>query len=155
MRMSLQTDYALRMLIYLALRKEESSTVSEVAARYGLSHNHLLKVALHLKNLGLVKTTRGRSGGIRLACEPQQIGIGMLVRNMGNDFALVECMKADGGACILTPACRLKTIICEALDAYLSVFDKYTLADLLINDNELGMILGLETKDDTGKKSAA
>ncbi|RUM98036.1 Rrf2 family transcriptional regulator [Pseudaminobacter arsenicus] len=154
MRMSLQTDYALRMLIYLALRKEESSTVSEVAARYGLSHNHLLKVALHLKNLGLVKTTRGRSGGIRLACEPQQIGIGMLVRSMGSDFALVECMKADGGACILTPACRLKTIICEALDAYLSVFDKYTLADLLTNANDLRTILGID-QETAAEQSAA
>ncbi|WP_342634668.1 RrF2 family transcriptional regulator [Borborobacter arsenicus] len=152
--MSLQTDYALRMLIYLALRKEESSTVSEVAARYGLSHNHLLKVALHLKNLGLVKTTRGRSGGIRLACEPQQIGIGMLVRSMGSDFALVECMKADGGACILTPACRLKTIICEALDAYLSVFDKYTLADLLTNANDLRTILGID-QETAAEQSAA
>ncbi|MGB3386961.1 MAG: Rrf2 family transcriptional regulator [Pseudaminobacter sp.] len=155
MRMTLQTDYAIRMLIYLALRKEESSTVSDVAARYGLSHNHLLKVALHLRNLGLITTTRGRAGGIRLACEPHQVGIGTLVRNMGNDFALVECMKADGGACILSPACRLKTVICEALGAYLAVFDKYTLADFLINDNELGMILGLETRDAIGKKSAA
>lgn len=155
MRMSLQTDYALRMLIYLALRKEESITVSDVAAQYGLSHNHLLKVALHLRNLGLVKTTRGRSGGIRLASEPQQIGIGMLVRNMGNDFALVECMKADGGACILTPACRLKAIICEALDAYLSVFDKYTLADLLTNANDLRTILGIDAPETAAEQSAA
>jgi len=143
MRMTLHTDYALRMLIYLATSKDDPSTVNDVAERYGLSRNHLLKVALNLKNMGLVTTTRGRSGGIRLALAPERINIGALVRQVEDDFALVECMKPDGGHCRISPACRLKGVVREALDAYLAVFDKYSLADLISNDAALRALLDI------------
>lgn len=143
MRMTLHTDYALRMLIYLATWRDRSTTVHDVAACYGLSRNHLLKVALGLGRRGLITTTRGRTGGISLAVEPEAINLGPLVREFEDDFALVECMKNGGGACVISPACRLSGIVREALDAYLAVFDKYTLADLVRNRSALEGLLGL------------
>ena len=143
MHMKLHTDYALRMLIFLALRKGRPCTVNDVAESYGLSRNHLLKVALNLRKLGLISTARGRSGGIRLALAPDQINIGVLVRHVEDDFVLVECLRADEGACIISPACRLRGMVREALNAYLAVFDKYSLADLVANGEALRMLFDL------------
>lgn len=141
MRMTLHTDYALRMLIYVAARQNRPCTVSDVADAYGLSRNHLLKVALKLRHLGVIETMRGRAGGIRLAKTPESINIGALVRSTEEDFALVECMQ--GGNCAISPACRLKGIFGEALGAYLAVFDKYTLADVVRNRRALESLLDI------------
>ncbi|KQU87449.1 Rrf2 family transcriptional regulator [Mesorhizobium sp. Root695] len=141
MRMTLQTDYALRMLIYLAIHDRRLSTVNDVAESYGISRNHLLKIALRLRNMGLLSTARGRSGGIRLAMTPDKINVGTVVRNLGDDFPIVECMKADAGRCVLSPTCRLKGVIRDALGSYLSVFDKFTLADLVANRSQLAVVL--------------
>ncbi|WP_442580163.1 RrF2 family transcriptional regulator [Mesorhizobium sp. ASY16-5R] len=144
MRMTLHTDYALRMLIYVSMRQDQSCTVSDVAGAYGLSRNHLLKVALRLRNLGFIETTRGRAGGIRLGKMPENINIGALVRSTEEDFALVECMQ--GGNCPISPACRLKGIFGEALGAYLAVFDKYTLADIVGNRRVLEFLLDIDLR---------
>lgn len=144
MRMTLHTDYALRMLMMLGIRDGAPVTVQQVANSYGLSRNHLLKVALKLRNLGVITATRGRAGGIALAHRPEDINIGAIVRATEDDFAMVECMKTDGGTCLLSPACRLKGVVREALQAYLAVFDKYSLADLIQNKDALGLLLQME-----------
>lgn len=144
MRLTLHTDYALRMLIYVATRPDGLCTVSDVAEAYGLSRNHLLKVAQTLRDIGLVETTRGRAGGIRLARAPEAIGIGALVRATEEAFSLAECMQAESGSCCaISPACRLKGMLHEALAAFLAVLDRYTLADIVRNRAELGPLLGL------------
>lgn len=144
MRMTLHTDYALRMLIMLALKDGKPVTVQQVAEQYGLSRNHLLKVALKLRRMGVIVTTRGRSGGIALARDAAAINIGSIVRASEDDFALVECFRQDGGACLLSPACRLRGVVRQAFDAYLAVFDGYSLADLIQNKAELGLLLQTE-----------
>ena len=144
MRMTLYTDYALRMLVYMATRREGNCKVSDVATAYGLSQNHLLKVAHGLRRCGFIETTRGRMGGIRLARTPESINLGTLVRLTEEDFALVECMQGDG--CAISPACRLKGIVGEALDAYLAVFDKYTLADIIVNGRALASLLDIDLR---------
>lgn len=142
MRMTFHTDYALRMLIYAALHPDGVCTVSEVADAYGLSRHHLLKVALTLRNLGIIETTRGRHGGIRLAMKPDRINVGALVRSTEQDFSLVECMPG-GGSCRISPACKLRDMFAEALDAYLATLDKYTLADVVRNRGALRPLLGV------------
>jgi Rrf2 family nitric oxide-sensitive transcriptional repressor len=143
MRMTSHTDYALRILIYLGTRPERTATVSDIAGAYGLSHSHLLKVALRLRRLGYIGTTRGRAGGLRLAMAPEAINVGALMRTTEDEFALVECLQARGNACVITPACRLKGMLSEALDAYLAVLDRYTLADILHNRAALAHLLGI------------
>jgi Rrf2 family nitric oxide-sensitive transcriptional repressor len=132
------------MLIYLAGRPGRTSTVSDVAEAYRLSRSHLLKVALRLRRLGFITTTRGRAGGIRLAKEPHEINIGTLVRGAEDGFALVECMQETGGACMISPVCLLKGMFGEALEAYLAVLDRYTLADATRNQAGLNALLGLD-----------
>ena len=146
MRMTQHTDYALRMLIYLAGRPGEATTVNEVAEAYRLSRNHLLKVGLRLRRMGFITTMRGRSGGIRLAKKPHEINIGALVRGTEEEFALVECMQAAGNVCAISPVCRLKGIFGEALEAYLAVLDRYTLADATHDQPGLWALLGLDAK---------
>jgi Rrf2 family nitric oxide-sensitive transcriptional repressor len=133
MRMTLHSDYGLRMLTYLALHPDRPCTVSEIATSYRLSRNHLLKVALNLKNAGFVEAVRGRSGGLRLARPPNEIGISAVIRGLEEDFVLVECFRNGGGNCVIAPACRLKGILGEALAAYMAVLDKYTLQHALEN----------------------
>src|SRR5262245_60503962 len=140
MRLTLQTDYALRMLIHLAINRGKPCRVTDVAAAYGISRNHLLKVALKLGRLGYLTTARGRTGGISLALRPEDVNLGDVVRLMEDDFALTECMREDG-ACAISPACRLKGVVGKALDAFLSVFDDYTLADIARDRMQLTKLL--------------
>ena len=144
MRLTYQSDYALRLLIYLALHENRPSRVTDVASSYRISRNHLLKVALKLRKLGYVTTLRGRAGGIALACRPEDINLGTVVRQMEDGFALVDCMRPGGGACGISPACRLKGIVREALDAFLSVFDRYTLGDIVADRASLTALLDLD-----------
>ncbi|WP_048645869.1 RrF2 family transcriptional regulator [Nitratireductor soli] len=146
MRLTFHTDYALRMLVYLAINQDRPSRVADVAESYGISRNHLLKVALRLGRLGYLTTLRGRSGGIALARAPENINLGRVVRQMEDDFGLVECMHLDGGACAIGPSCRLKGVVGQALEAFLSVFDEYSLADIAGNRDILAGLLGLPGK---------
>jgi len=146
MRLTYHTDYALRMLVYLALNRGRPSRVADVAESYGISRNHLLKVALNLGRLGYLTTVRGRSGGIALARKPEEINLGDVVRQIEDDFGLVECMRFEGGTCVISPACRLKRVVRKAVEAFLSVFDAYSLADIAGNREVLAELLGLTGK---------
>ena len=129
MRITRYTDYSLRVLIYVALKQDEISTIGEIADSYGISKNHLMKVLQALHNNGYLQAVRGKNGGIYLQGLPEHINIGQLVRTTEEDFSLVECFS--GGDCQLTPACKLKGVFAKALEAFFQVLDTYTLADLL------------------------
>lgn len=142
MRLTLYTDYSLRVLIFLGSKKSGSlSTIQEISDTFSISKNHLTKVVHELGRLGYIDTVRGRGGGIRLRLQPDDINVGKLVRATEDDFHLVECFSQERNACILSPVCRLKGILNEALLAYLHVLDQYTLADFLVNYEELASIL--------------
>lgn len=141
MRLTVYTDYGLRLLMYVALKKGELATIQEVADAYDISRNHLMKVTYDLGRLGFLETVRGRGGGFRLAREPEEIGLGEVVRRMEEDFTMVECFAPETNRCAITGACRLKRILQEALDAYLTALDKYTLADLTVRNSALSRTL--------------
>lgn len=124
------TDYSLRVLIYVTLKEEEVSTIREIAESYDISKNHLMKVVQSLNNKGYLIATRGKNGGVRLAGKPGDINVGHLVRDTEQYTALVECFSG-GQNCVITPACELKKIFAEALEAFFETLDQYTLADLL------------------------
>ncbi len=124
------TDYSLRVLIFLAVKGEERSTINEIAERFDVSRNHLMKVVQELSHKGYITAIRGKNGGLLLKKAPGEIHLGRLVRDTENDLELVECFGASN-ECRITPACRLKPILAEALRAFLAVLDKYTLADML------------------------
>ncbi len=130
MRLTTFTDYALRVLIYLAVSDDRQPTIREIAQRYDISHNHLMKVVQELSQKGYLIAARGKRGGLRLGIPPAEIKIGMLVRDMESDFALAECL-GDKGHCLLNPACKLRSVFTEALDAFFVALDAYTLQDIV------------------------
>ncbi|MEP6873822.1 MAG: Rrf2 family transcriptional regulator [Burkholderiales bacterium] len=131
MRLSEYTDYSLRVLMYCAAHRERLVTIAELAERHGVSKNHLMKVVNDLARRGLIETTRGRGGGLRLLAEPKSIRIGDVVRATETDFRLVECFDPDTDTCTLSPSCRLKHLFGEALRGYFKALDGATLADLI------------------------
>ena len=144
MRLNLQTDYALRLLMHLAVNEDRLCTIADIAERYGISKNHLMKVAHLLGREDFIETVRGRSGGLRLARASSKINVGDVVRRMEADFAIVECFEGGAGECMITPACRLKGVLNEALKAFLNALDRYTLADLVRRNVQLRDLPGEE-----------
>ncbi len=140
MRLSLQTDYALRVLIHLAARPDRLASIAEIARSYAISENHLMKVVNMLGRLGFVRTVRGRGGGIGLAMPAEAIIVGAVVRHTENGLDLADC-----GGCVIAPACGLTGVLGEALGAFLAVLDRYSLADITGNRDRLAALLGLET----------
>ena len=134
MRINLQSDYALRLMMQLAVNPDTLVSISEVATSFGISKNHLMKVAHSLRQKGYIETVRGRAGGLRLARSPDQINVGAVIRDLEADFALVECFPGGADQCKITPVCQLKHVLQNALDAFFDVLDQSTIADL-IDDN--------------------
>lgn len=130
MRLSEYTDYTLRVLMTCAMRADRRVTIAELAREHGLSKNHLMKVVNDLARRGLLQTTRGRGGGLRLLADPAQVRIGDVVRATETDFRLVECFDPERNRCALTPRCQLRVLFTDALAAYLKVLDGATLADV-------------------------
>lgn len=134
MRVTRFTDYGLRVLIFVGLNEPRLCTIGEIAACYGISKNHLMKVVQELVARGYLKATRGRNGGVRLSAPASSISIGALVRDLERNTVLVECFNPEGSQCVITPACRLRSVFAEAHEAFHAVLDQYSLADLLPPD---------------------
>mgnify|MGYP003578344254 FL=1 len=130
MRLTVMTDYALRLLMYVAQRQDRLCTISEIAEAYGISEAHLMKVTHQLAIHGWIETIRGKGGGMRLAHSPAEINLGTVVRNMEADFNLVECFASDS-SCLLTGQCALASVLHAALEGFLQHLDARTLGDLL------------------------
>ena len=131
MRLAEYTDYTLRVLMYCAARPQQLVTISELAERHGVSRNHLMKIVTDLGRQGVLETTRGRGGGLRLLKDPARIRVGDVVRASETDFRLVECFDPSTNQCTLTPSCRLKGLFGAALGAYFKQLDSMTLADIV------------------------
>jgi Rrf2 family nitric oxide-sensitive transcriptional repressor len=141
MRLTTYTDYSLRTLMYLALKPDGLATIGEIAEAYGISGNHLMKVVHQLGLAGDVETVRGRQGGVRLARRPEDINIGKLVRRIEPDGNMAPCDE-NVGNCPLTPVCVLHSALGKAIEAFYSVLDGYSLADLTRPGQQLRSLLG-------------
>jgi len=137
MRLTLHTDYSLRLLMLLAIEPDTRHTIEEVARRYDISRNHMMKVAQTLTQGGFVLSVRGRGGGLELARAPEAINLGAVVRACEDGFALVECFDSERNTCVVSSACGLRGPLEEALAAFLSVLDSYSLADLVARPGTL------------------
>jgi Rrf2 family nitric oxide-sensitive transcriptional repressor len=137
------TDYALRLLIALAVRRPEKLSSAKIAGIHGLSEHHLAKVASHLAREGFVISERGRNGGLTLARDPSQINIGHVVRRLKADTPVAECFGANT-TCKILPACGLRTPLQEAQEAFFAVLDNYTLADVTKKSSALASLLNFE-----------
>ena len=150
MRLTRYTDYALRVLIYLGLRPDTLGSIGEMAERYGISENHLMKVVQQLGRAGYLKTTRGRGGGVRLGRAPETIRIGDVVRLTEEDFDIAEC-----GSCVLGGACGLTSAFSRATAAFLAVLDQFTLADLVESGDSSRALMRLGIKPPKARRASA
>lgn len=142
MRLTRYTDYAMRVLLHLGAHQDRLCSISEIARTYGISQNHLMKVVHDLGKAGYVSSVRGRMGGIRLARPAEEIRVGAVVRHTEEGFDLVDC-----GSCVIAPACGLTGVLKEALAAFMTVLDNYTLADLLARRGDFLRLFTLPTSD--------
>lgn len=138
MRLTNFSDYALRVLLFAAARQDTLITIEETARVYGISRAHLMKVVNQLTRSGFLKAVRGRSGGLELAMRPNKICLGDVVRATESDFALVECFSSCN-RCVITPRCRLRGVLNEALAAFMATLERYTLEDLLLRPEDFGI----------------
>ena len=146
MRLTLHTDYALRVLVHLALAPGEVVSVATIAETFGVSRTHLGKVAGALARAGFVESARGRGGGIRLARNASQIGVGAVVRALEPDLEPVACLRRDAAHCTIAAACDLKDVLALARDAFLSELDRFSLADVSSRPVALRGLLNLATR---------
>lgn len=143
MRLTAFSDYTLRTLIYLALRPDRLCTIEQIAEAYAISANHLTKVVHQAALAGDIATVRGQRGGLRLGRSADEINIGAVLRRTEPDFAVAPCFGA-GDACAIQPGCVLQGVLGDALEAFLAVLDRTTLADLVRPRRKLSSLLNLE-----------
>lgn len=143
MKLTLFTDYSIRVLLYLGAEPDRLCSIGEIAQAYDVSQNHLMKVVNKLANEGYVESVRGRFGGIRLGKAPGAINLGAVVRQTEDGFNLVDCSD-----CVVAPACGVTGVLGEALGAFLAVLDRYTLADMLTPRLRLRELLLADTVTD-------
>lgn len=144
MRLTVQTDYALRVLMHVAVHDGERPTIAQIAAAYGISRNHVMKVVHQLGLAGFLETRRGQGGGIRLARPAREIIVGDVVRRTEPDMALVTCLEPGNGSCAITPACVLRGALQRATDAFLAELDRVSLADLVANGAAIRALLATD-----------
>lgn len=153
MQLSKFSDYSLRVLIYLAGQPDTLSTIDEISDRYAISKDHLRKIVHNLAQSGWIESKRGRSGGLSLAMNPAEISLGKVVRSTEENLAIVECFNPAIDTCQISGVCRLSGMLDEALQAFLSVLDKYSLNDITAGQSELMARLGLPTFDTTTRST--
>jgi Rrf2 family nitric oxide-sensitive transcriptional repressor len=142
MRLTIYTDYALRVLIYLTANRGKCA-VGEIAESYRISKHHLMKVVQELASAGMIETTRGNGGGIKLVKPAHMISIGDVVRLTETDMFLVGCFDPVGRGCPIESACVLTGVLNEALASFMSVIDRYSIADLMVRRPQLAQLLGI------------
>ena len=136
MQLTRFTDYGLRSLMYLTAHQERFASVKEISDYYNISRNHIAKVIYRLSQLDLIKTRKGKNGGIRLTANALKKPLGEIIKLLETNMDLVECFDHKNNSCKITNFCQLKHYLYEARHSFINVLNKYTLADT-VNDKKL------------------
>ncbi|MEP7240290.1 MAG: iron-responsive transcriptional regulator RirA [Devosia sp.] len=145
MRLTRQSSYAVRTLIYCAVNAPGLSRVADIAKAHAISELFLFKLIKPLVEGGLLETVRGRKGGIRLGRPAGEITLLDTIRLTEENFALADCFEAAGDLhCPMAGACDLSAALHEALAAFFAVLEGHTIADLADKRRTLRLRLGLD-----------
>ncbi|MEO9337895.1 iron-responsive transcriptional regulator RirA [Mesorhizobium sp. SB112] len=147
MRLTRQTNYAMRILMYCAVNDGRLSRVPEIAAAYTVSELFLFKILQPLVEHGLVETVRGRNGGVRLGRAASTITLFDVVRVTEENFAMAECFENDATECPLVDSCALNSALREALNAFFAVLASHSIADLVKERADIGSLLGINFEE--------
>jgi Rrf2 family iron-responsive transcriptional regulator len=146
MRLTRQSSYAIRTLIYCAVNEPKLSRIADIARAHAISELFLFKLIKPLVEAGLLQTVRGRKGGIKLGRPAAEITLLDTIKLTEENFAMAECFEGGGGdvVCPLAGACDLSGALHEALAAFFEVLESYTIADLAGKRRVLRQRLGLD-----------
>ena len=145
LRLTKQTNYAVRMLMYCAANDGKLSRIPEIAKAYGVSELFLFKILQPLAKAGLIETVRGRNGGVRLGRAAERISLFDVVRVTEDSFAMAECFEDDGSVdCPLIDSCGLNAALRKALTAFFDVLAEYSIDDLVKARPQINFLLGLD-----------
>lgn len=144
MRLTLQTDYALRILMFAGVRGDQLSTIDEIVAHFDISQGHVMKVVHRLGQLGYLETVRGKNGGLRLARKPSLINVGAVVRDVEEELGVVGCLHGEKDFCRIEKSCVLRGALHEATNAFLAVLDRLTISDLLKPGRSIARLLDID-----------
>ena len=145
MRLTNFSDYALRLLIFVATKPDELVTIAEVSKAYGISKNHLMKITNTLAQGGFVETVRGAKGGLHLAKPASAINLAAVVRLTESGSDLVECFNPSTNTCVINHVCSLKHVLHDALESFYKTLAQVTLAELVVRSQDLSAIFELRT----------
>ncbi len=144
MRLTLHTDYALRVLIFAGVKGDEFSTIGEIVEHFNISKGHVMKVVHGLGRKGYLETVRGKKGGIRLSRKPSQINVGAVVRDMEEELGVLGCLQGERDFCRIENCCVLKGALRDATYAFLAVLDRFTIEDLVRPRRPLARLLDID-----------
>ena len=144
MRLTRQTNYAMRMLMYCAADNNDLSRIPEIAKSYSVSELFLFKILQPLSKASLMQTVRGRNGGVRLGRDANKITLLDVVRVTEDNFAMAECFENDAAECPLLDHCALNSALRRALNAFFYVLADYTIEDLIKARPDINALLGLD-----------
>ena len=137
MQLTQFTDYGLRSLMYLAAQPDKLCSVREIAEHYAISRNHLVKVVHRLAQLGYITSSKGKGGGIRLACKSEELRLGDIVLALEPNMYLVECFNREANTCTVVSACKLKHFLADASKVFINTLDQHTLDDVVISNQSV------------------
>ena len=155
MRLTLHTDYALRVLLYAALKPGQLCTIPELVRHFDISRGHLMKVVHGLARAGYLQTIRGKNGGLRLACPPAAIRVAAVVRDMEPELGVLGCLQDRAGYCRIEECCVLRRALRDATAAFLATLDRYTVADLIEPRRALVHLLRIGDSDERQSPASA
>lgn len=144
MRLTRQTNYAVRMLMYCAADSANLSRIPDIAKAYSVSELFLFKILQPLAKAGIMQTVRGRNGGVRLARPANEITLLDVVKTTEDNFAMAECFENDASECPLVDSCGLNSALRRALNAFFEVLSEYTIEDLVKARPDINALLGLD-----------
>lgn len=146
MRLTRQTNYAIRILMYCGANQGRLSRIPEIASAYGVSELFLFKILQPLVEHGMVETVRGRNGGVRLGKPASDITLFDVVRVTEDNFAMAECFEKDATDCPLVDSCALNEALRKALGAFFEVLESYTIENLVESKSNVRSLLGIESE---------
>ncbi|MFZ6720389.1 Rrf2 family transcriptional regulator [Undibacterium sp. Ji49W] len=133
------TDLGLRVLMYLSHKeREEPVTITEIATKFAISRNHLVKVVHFMAQKNWIITTRGKGGGMALAGPAKTYRLGTTIRELEGESALIDCATPP---CELRGNCQLKTILDQALSVFYAHLDTHTLEDALAGNTHEAIVM--------------
>lgn len=133
------TDLGLRVLMYLSHKdRQEPVTISEIATKFAISRNHLVKVVHFLAQKNWIITTRGKGGGMALAQDVKAYRLGTIIRELEGGDALIDCATPP---CVLRGNCQLKSVLDQALSVFYTALDQYTLQDAIGGNTQEAIIM--------------